>query len=181
MFFAKKLKGYFLLIAVTVTINCYSQDSLNTPKLPRHKSDFWQKVYFGGNLGLQFGNYTFINIAPIVGYKVTEKFSVGAGPSYIYLKDRYYNYSTSIYGGNVFARYFIFKDLFAHTEYEVLNGDWKGTGNRFNLTNVWVGGGYRQRVGMAGSFMILALWNINESIYSPYSNPVISAGFAVGF
>jgi hypothetical protein len=177
-------------IAISITLiflsfNCFSQDSQDTLKTPRkspkHKSDFWERVYFGGNLGLQFGNFTVIDISPIIGYKLTEKFSLGGGPSYIYLKDKNYNYSTSIYGGNIFGRYFLYKDLFAHTEYEVQNGDWAGTGRRFNLTNIWVGGGYRQPVGELGSFMILALWNINESIYSYYNNPVITAGFSVGF
>jgi len=40
-----------------------------------------------------------------------------------------------------------------------------------------VGGGYRQRLGERSSVTITALWNLNQTANTPYSNPVIRLGF----
>lgn len=176
-------KGFLIAFLGFILINTevFSQE-VNTMKKPAPKKDFWGKVYFSGNFGLQFGNYTLIDLSPVIGYKVTDKFSLGTGPVYIYFKDKFYKYSTSIYGGKLFGRYLITENLFGHAEYEILNGEWDPFNNRrFNITNVWVGGGYRQAVGGSGALTVMALWNINESAFSPYQNPLIRVGFSVGF
>lgn len=143
------------------------------------RSDFWSRVFTGGNLGLQFGTYTFIDISPVIGYRFTKKFHGGVGVTYRYLSDNVYKYSTSIYGGSVFSRYYILDNLFAHGEYEVLNGEW-WYGKRFNVTSIFVGGGYSQNLGGRVAANILILWNINESEYSPYRNPIFRAGIGIG-
>ncbi len=38
----------------------------------RRKGFDKSKLFFGGNLGLAFGNYTIINVSPLVGYRFTE-------------------------------------------------------------------------------------------------------------
>ena len=45
----------------------------------------WSKVYVGGGLALQFGNYTFIDVSPTLSYRLTDNFSTGFGISYKYL------------------------------------------------------------------------------------------------
>ena len=77
-------------------------------------SDRGNRFFTGGNLGLQFGSTTAIDVAPILGYRVTEAFSVGIGATYIYLhiNNNYYNYTNDIYGGSVFARYNILENFF---------------------------------------------------------------------
>ena len=37
------------------------------------KDNFQNRIFYGGNLGLQFGTVTMIDISPMVGYKLTEK------------------------------------------------------------------------------------------------------------
>lgn len=144
------------------------------------RSNFRSRIFTGGNFGLQFGTFTFVDVSPLVGYRLTEKIQGGIGITYRYFSDNLNNFSTSMYGGSVFARYFILDNLFAHTEYEVLNGEWF-YGERFNVTSIFVGGGYSQRLGGTVFANILILWNINESIYSPYQNPVFRAGIGMGF
>ena len=147
----------------------------------KSKKDFWQKVYFGGNMGLQFGTVTFLDISPLAGYKITEKLSAGVGITYQYFSVKAYHYATERYGGRVFGRFNITENLFAYTEYELLNIGIGGTPEkRINIANVFVGGGYSQPLGAKSSLNVLVLWNINESVYSPYQNPIIRAGINIG-
>lgn len=148
---------------------------------------FTDNLFFGGNFGLQFGSQTYIELAPIIGYKITERFSAGLGLKYIYykIKDNYstLNYSTNIYGGGPFARFTLYEGLFLHGEYEILNlevPDLYYNLKRENITSVFLGGGYRQMIGDRSSIDFLFLYNINENRNSPYVNPVIRIGFGFG-
>ena len=90
-----------------------------------------------------------------------------------------------MYGGSVFARYNILENLFAYTEYEILNLDAPDPLNpyrlrRTNVTSVFVGGGYRQMLGNNSSLNLMLLYNLNESTNSPYQNPIIRIGFGFG-
>ena len=141
-----------------------------------------ENIFLGGNLGLQFGNVTIIDVSPIVGYKVTEKFSIGIGAKYQYINYRDYNYSFNVYGGSIFGRYNISDYLFAHVEYEVLNMPSIVNMNdiRTNVSSLFVGGGYRQKISKNSSFNIMGLWNLNESLESPYTNPIIRISLDIG-
>jgi hypothetical protein len=148
---------------------------------------FVDHLFFGGNLGLQFGSdQTYVEVAPLIGYKFSERFESGLNLKYIYYKvhpDNYLNYSTNIYGGGPFARFFVYEGLFVHTEYELLNMDVPklyGGYERKNINSVFVGGGYRQMLGDQSAIDIMLLYNVNESTYSPYNNPIIQFGFAFG-
>ena len=151
---------------------------------------FWEKVYFGGNFGLQFGNQTLVNVNPIVGYRITEKLSAGVSATYIYyhFKDPYYSidYTSNIYGGSIFTRYFVLENIFAHVEGEVLNLEVPQYFNnsysyvRDNVFGFYVGGGLRQPMGERSSLNILLLYNLNEDVNSPYQNPIIRIGFGFG-
>jgi hypothetical protein len=162
---------------------------------------FADRMFFGGNLGLQFGNTTYIDVSPLVGYKVTEKFHAGIGATYIYesSKIRFTNssimrFETSHYGGRLFGRYYVWENLFAHAEYEYLNLGYPDpvynntTGqitdleiSRENINSIFVGGGYAQPIGSNVAFLIMALWNVNEGVNSPYVNPLFRLGIVAGF
>jgi hypothetical protein len=153
----------------------------------------WDRMFFGGNLGLQFGDLTYIDVSPLVGYKITEQFHAGIGATYIYYKynDYYGSYETSIYGGRIFSRYYPFENFFAHIEYEILNlevpaGPSSANGNyenlvRDNINSLMVGGGYAQPLGGNAAMVIMLLFNLTEEPYSPYANPIIRIGFTAGF
>ena len=81
------------------------------------------KIYYGGNIGLSFGNYTMVAIRPLIAYKVTPKLSAGVRLSYEYVSDKRFNttYNTSNYGASVFSRYRIIPQIYAHAEYAALN------------------------------------------------------------
>lgn len=144
----------------------------------------WSKVYWGGGFGLGFTQYeTLVDLSPLVGYKITPKFSAGVGIVYNYYQNRFYTPSLTlnIYGGTLFTRFLITDFLFAHAEYQPLNGPWRHPDpHRFMIHNVWVGGGLRQAAGSNASFMLMALWNVNENQYSYPLSPQIRIGFMVG-
>ena len=85
----------------------------------------------------------------------------------------------------MFGRVLVFDRVFAHAEYEYLNREvydyLLNEEVRVNLNNVLLGGGYRQWLGDRAFATILVLFNLNESYYSPYSNPIIEIGFGIGF
>ena len=148
------------------------------------------RLYFGGSFGLQFGNYTNISLLPILGYKVTPKFSVGPGVVYHFIRSGGQTFQN--FGGKLFAQHEVLGgivndgSLLVHAEYEVLSHEnyWRTTNGTFELSRRIVytplaGVGYRQSAGRA-SFDLLLLYNFND-IDSPYSNPVIRAGFNIPF
>ena len=149
---------------------------------PNSKKFDWKKVFIGGSLGLQFGTVTVIHLSPLIGYRFTEKITAGIGFTYQYYRYRTYYFTTSIYGGRVFARYIITDNLFAHVEYEVLNIEtYDNLENRTNVESFLAGGGYRQKIGINSYFNLLVLWDFIRHPYSPYINPIIRAGVSIGF
>ena len=142
-----------------------------------------QKLFTGGDMSAWFGNVTYVNASPILGYWLTEKeLAAGVGATYQYYDNKDINFSTSIYGGSAFLRYYLGETIFAHGQYEVLNVEaYDQFHDRVNIAALLVGGGYSQPMGERSSFVLMCLWNFSESRYSPYSNPVIRAGFNIGF
>lgn len=164
------------------------------------KPSLRDRIFFGGNFGLQFGTVTDIEISPLAGIYLTPRLAVGPGIRYEYFKSNYPGYvpyETHIYGGTAFARYMVIKDLsetiglglnfglFGHAEYEILSLESKyfeigappDIDGRFNLHSVLLGGGIFQPIGRRGGLLIMILWNLNETASSPYSNPIFRIGF----
>ncbi len=175
-----------LFLFVLFISSCFLELSAQPPQ---EGEKFWDKVYFGGNFGLQFGDQTVVDVNPLIGYRLTEKLSVGFTATYIYykFKDPYnpsYSYSSDIYGGSIFTRYFLLENIFAHIEGEVLNLEVPNyVLNRYvreDIFGFYVGGGYRQPLGDRSSLNILLLYNLNEDRNSPYQNPIIRIGFGFG-
>lgn len=147
------------------------------------------RMYFGGSFGLQFGTYTNISLLPILGYKLTDKFSVGVGAVYHFSKFREYSYSS--YGGRAFAQLELFNigdgAILGHADVEFLNTKYEVTGGRLssertNITLPLVGVGYRQRIGDKATVDMLLLYNVNDEVLgNPYNNPVFRVGFNIPF
>lgn len=186
------MKGFGLILAIVIKLfilGIYNQalaqeNKTNNQNTPSNSifSNYKSKLYTGGNMGAQFGNSTFIDISPILGYRFTEDFSAGIGTTYRYLR---YNdgrnlYKNNILGGRVFGRYNVFDNLFVYSEYEVLNSDWAQYGKRINVENLLAGLGYTQFLGERASVSIMGLWNFYYSPFPIYNNPIIRMGFNIG-
>jgi hypothetical protein len=173
----------FTLILAGFFSSAMAQDTVRYAMPKKKQHNILERMDFGGYLGAQFGDITLINISPLVGYRVLESFHVGLGFTYQFYKDNYYDYKSSAYGVNVYARYFVWRDLFAHAEYAPVYYDNVYTGTYYEgawFHDVLLGGGYRQWIGNKAFMTLMILWNVNEQLYSPYQNPVIRIGFGAG-
>lgn len=141
---------------------------------------FKDRITLGGDVGLAFGTYTYIRLAPRLGYLVSDRFTVGAGPSYTYYNDSRYTpaFETSIYGGSVFAQYFVLESIFLHTEFEGLNLEVlkphpledRYVTSRTTIPIWFVGGGFSERTAGGSGFFVSVLYDLIQDPYSPYPN-----------
>jgi hypothetical protein len=146
------------------------------------------KIYYGGYLNLSFGKYTVIGAEPMIGYKITPKFSAGLKLRYDYIKDKRYSttYTTSNYGGSIFTRYRIIPALYLHAEYAYYNYELfysNETSERKWVPFLFLGAGYSQRLGGNAWFNLQILFDVLQNSNSPYNNwePFYSVGVGVGF
>jgi hypothetical protein len=163
-------------------INSAAQEQEESPR----------KFFFGGNFNLMLGTITSINISPLVGYRVTPRFSAGTGITYEYYREKISPsdiFQASMYGARGFLSYDIIPDinkltglpmqgaLMGYTEYEALNQYYSQSEARSWLNNVYVGGGWKIPMGERAAIQLLLLYNLNETMNSPYSNPLFRFGF----
>ena len=164
------------------------------------KSNFLDKVFVGGGFGAGFGNYTFINVSPIIGYRVSPKFSVAMRLMYQYTTFEYYdvnqrrvkNYNGNDFGIGGFARYMLFGPVYLQAEYEHLSYDGlykTGETSRDTFDSFMAGGGIAQPVGRKAFLFLTAMYNFSYENFNrvnvyrfPYNSPwVIRVGITAGF
>jgi hypothetical protein len=189
------LLGAFLIILLNEP---YAQKDNNKG----NGSELIHKFFTGGTLGLQFGTYTSINIAPFIGYRFNEYLACGLGPNYTYyhMRDNSYYppaiYKTNLYGGSFFTRvYFLkdvipsIKDIYLHGEFEALNVESQyfdlsmtHPEKRYWVGSIFGGAGIRQMMGERTFVTITVLYNFNETLDSPYyGNPLVyRVGLEIG-
>jgi hypothetical protein len=141
-----------------------------------------EKVFFGGSFGLQFGTYTIITLTPEAGYRVSPNFEFGPGAYYMFFYNSLSDYRDHVYGPKVFARVFVYNDIYIQGEYEYLNvPDYTAlsgySGNRVFIPGFLGGLGYRQKVGSRSAIMATVLWNFMITEKTPYYNPVVRFSF----
>jgi hypothetical protein len=164
-------------------------------KPSEEKPRFSDRLVYGGDIGLSVGTYTYINVSPAVGYRVTDRLIVGLGPIYIYENYKDYHLESSMYGAKVITSFTVLRgtdinpnfqigNLVLHLENEVINVkplmfDQFGPvyGTRLWIDNFLVGGGLSQSLGSKFNVSVLILWDVTNNAYSPYSNPIFRIGF----
>ncbi len=152
--------------------------------------DWAEKMSVGGNFAfLASQRYTYIDISPLIGYRLSKMILIGAGPVYTYYNERLggISYKFDMYGLRMMGRLYFLENFFLQTGWDKLNRSIYVLQNntlqesRIWIDNVWIGGGIRYPVG-AGSYMFSSLlYNLNQNNYSPYPNPFLQVGFIVGF
>lgn len=178
------LRYQLLISAVFVVLGFSNIQAQNIA--PKAKSDFWQRVQFGGGLGLSFGNkYTNISVAPGAIYNVNDYFAIGLGAQYSYINQKPYvfnanqtvEYSSNLYGGSVIALFNPIQSIQLSAEIEQLrvnterkvitNAIVQNINDDFWNTALFVGAGYRTR-----NVTIGARYNVlHEKSKNVYSEP----------
>ncbi|MEM8896223.1 MAG: hypothetical protein AAGC88_16715 [Bacteroidota bacterium] len=172
-----------LLLAAHISVAQYSEQPIT------QESSWTDRVFTGGGLGFGFGDVDWVNVSPVIGYRVTDRLAGGMSLTY-----RYSNYKrvtpalkTNDYGGSLFARYLVRAPIFLQMEYEYLNFEFPilaGETQRLDFNSFLGGGGIAQPVGRNAAFIITAMYNFSyaNSAESPYASPwIIRGGITVGF
>ncbi|WP_375416149.1 hypothetical protein [uncultured Hymenobacter sp.] len=159
-----------------------------------------KKYFIYTNFGLGFNSFDGlsqfnVSVAPALGYRVTDRLSVGPGISYSYgrmsLTDNvpaniaFPNgeraVSTSSLGFKAFAQFMVYKQFFLHGEYEVTNAELVNARYEVFKRNVrtpLLGAGYRTEFSSNAAADIVVLYNFNSGVgTSIYGQPEIRFNF----
>lgn len=142
----------------------------------------------GGYLGAQFGNFTAIDISPMVGYRVTPKFTTGGGLTYQYVSFNdptgyYLPYTSNIIGPRAFASYDLIFGLLAHVEYEHLWFRYEDSFTEYKdqQPGLFLGGGLNLSAGNNAAFQILAIYNVLWDASNVVYGSPLTIRFGMGF
>jgi hypothetical protein len=153
----------------------------------KNREEFAKKLMYGGSFGAFFGQQTYVELSPKVGYRIKEKLIAGVGFNYIYfsMKDYGQKFVTHIYGPTVFAQYTLFSSLFAYGEFNAYNVATYNSLPPYTPERVWIGSapiglGYYSGGEIGGVYLSLLYDLINDPA-SPYYNGGIPVLLRVGF
>ncbi|NML19329.1 hypothetical protein HHL16_00520 [Pseudoflavitalea sp. G-6-1-2] len=155
-------------------------------------------LFFGGNFGLSFGNYTLVNVSPQVGYRFNRYFAAGAGVNFIYssVKQEYtdsrlnYRDNFGVAGLNAFGRVYPVDYLILQIQPEA-NYTWGkrkfsyGSSEQTlegKIVPSLVGGAGAVIPAGRGSFIVMAQYDLLQQDRNPYGSQIfINFGYNIGF
>lgn len=178
-----------LLSLAIVAAPAVAGDPAASPTDPSRTS-FRDRLFVGGGVGAAFGDIDYVELAPIVGYRVNPRVSVGGGLLYRFKSDDRYAGSedTTDYGASLFTRVTLVPSVFAQAEVEHLDYEYAlpaGGSVRSSSTSFLAGAGFFQPAGRSGGFYASALYNFSYDAHdpaTPYDSPwVYRVGYTFGF
>jgi len=201
---------FFLFLCIGFTYS-YAQDVYTSSGKPGyHKKNKKVKGYdpdkliIGGSLNAGFGSgYVNAGISPIIGYRITDRFSAGVGLGYQFYQDPEYanpynpNQVTYAYENivypSVWGRFFFYRNFFTDLtlEYDFINLRQPGYdqyGNfgtqKLNVTNTCLLAGVGIKQPLGGRLFAYGelIYDLLQGQYSPYPQgaPDLRIGFGVG-
>ncbi len=174
------LKNIFFILILSIPI------AVNAAGIGVTKSA--SKYFYGGGIGLSFGDMDTLSLSPMVGVNLSNKTSVGVSFSYVYrkysLEQR--DITTNDYATSLFTRYRLTPQYFLEADAEHLDNEFIRSDNstdRRKFNSFLAGGGIRSSLGGNVSASLTVLYNFSyNDKNSPYSDPIsIRGGIGVGF
>jgi hypothetical protein len=186
----KKALVFIWIVFLAVAVQAQEEE---TPKKGFQK----EKLFFGGTFGLMFGDYTFINISPHLGYRFTKLFAAGFGinAQYVQFKDwdngDEFQQKQTIFGLNIFGRLYPIPHLMLQAQPEVNYSYGKITYygppkeeyrlDAIIIPSLLLGGGAVIPSGK-GEMIISILYDVLQDENSPYGRrPVYAIGYNFSF
>jgi hypothetical protein len=181
-----------ILVTIIAAVFLFSSQLASGQKIVTEKPPLRERIFFGGNMALQLGTLTDIELLPVAGIWLLPRIAVAAGPGF-----RYYSFNgthTNVFSGRAYLQLVPIRDIDrlipvgVHTsiilqlEDEVMSLDSKYWHNvdlspkRFTVNTVLAGPGISQQLGKKSSMNIVVLWGLAPTDYELYSNPVIRIG-----
>lgn len=173
------IKTFLLVLLFGIFSKLYGQSDF----AEKQKSDFWEKVQFGGGFGLSLGSgFTDVTLAPSAIYNLNQYASIGFGlqGSIVSQKDVF---SSTIYGVNFITLFNPIEEVQLSFEMEqvrvnnTISNTISGASKEFFWnTGLFVGGGYRSENVTTGIRYNL-LFNKENYIYTDALMPFVRVYF----
>jgi len=145
----------------------------------------WERLYTGGNVGGAISDFSaYAELSPLLGYRINDAFSVGAGFTFQYFNYKFYDSKNLFYGPRIFARYQFLRFLFAYSEYEHLILKYYSAqypnGEKATSPNLYIGGGLSSGFENGSGSFVMLLYNLNDNLNNPFRNPTLRFGSTIG-
>ena len=92
------IRQYLVLLCILLILsgNVFAQDKDKdeNEKEKKEKSDFQRRLFFGGYFWISFGTITQVELAPQVGYHISDRIAAGIGGKYMYYHNRFFSRMT---------------------------------------------------------------------------------------
>ncbi len=193
------MKKAFVLIGVllSITIASFGQEEKEEgeEKVKGFQKD---RLFVGGNFGLSFGNYTFINVSPQIGYRFNKFLAAGTGVNlqYVSIKQNYSNgglyskTSQGVAGLNIFGRVYPIQQFMLQVQPEanyVFGKQRNYFADRIDeikvkeiVPSLLLGGGLVLPSGR-GAFIASLFYDVLQQEGSPYGNrPILNFTYNIG-
>ena len=192
----KKALQFLVLVAVLMisfTHDAEAQKRKRDRDVDEYFDDrgtFKDRLWYGADVTLNFfsvpqGNAFNAGIAPMVGYKFTDAFSVGPRVEILYRGERYdigtgsdLKFNSTNYGIGAFTRLKVFDQYFLHAEYQTLSNEtgipvlvsanpieYEVVTSRSWQDHFYIGAGYGASGGGVG-FQVSLLWDVLQEFSS---------------
>ncbi len=154
------MKIVFFFTLLFVSFNGFSQYDMEENEkdtVPKEKKfntfELQKKISVGSSLNLLLGTYTFVYVAPQIGYDIYPKINVGLQGMYQYTR---FNYSgvieyANVFGGGVYLRYRPIDRLVLETSFNRYNikygANYTTSTSKLNANSWMAGIGYARPLG----------------------------------
>lgn len=178
------MQRFVLVVVAVFSMNVVQAQYNQSTRKGGGSSLTLDRFYFGGGGGLgagtdAYGNtYTYFSLLPVIGYRLTDQFSLGASityQQYNYKNTPIGSYSFTQYGIGPFARY-TFNQVFFQVEYDIINApSYNNVGEvvHANYSRLFFGLGYSFPLGRKGSVNTLAMYDVLYKLPSVFNSPFV--------
>jgi len=184
-------KSVFILVFFLLLwcLNTSAQDELAADSLktnttsvkvqPKDTRPIHDRIAFDINTSFWINtSSTFFEFSPVITYKFPGMLSIGAGPTYVYNRDRINRVDLHGWGGKVFSRAQLTNWFYAYTEYQGIDNQYISSidlpTNKVNTSSGYVDSwflslGVNIRLGKRHGINMQALYDLlHDDITSPY-------------